>query len=264
MHVDVDAPPHVLDDVLGLRLADPPDGWRQRPDMDPVGTRGFRASIVGRARFVEDLVVDRLAGGVEQYVVLGAGLDTFAERRPDVAGRLRVFEIDQPGTQAWKRRRLVEVGLGVPDHLRFVPVDFERGDSWWGRLAASGFDATRPAVVAATGVTMYLSRESTADLLRQLAGLAAGSTVVMTFLLPPELLDAGDRAGLEASAKGARASGTPFVSFYTPDEIVAMATAAGFASVQHIASATVADRYFAGRSDGLRPSTGEDYLIVST
>jgi methyltransferase (TIGR00027 family) len=264
MHVEVDAAPHVLEDVLGLRLADPPEGWRQRPDMDPVATRGFRASIVGRARFVEDLVVDRLTAGVEQYVVLGAGLDTFAQRRQDLGDRLRVFEIDQPGTQAWKRRRLVELGLGVPHHLRFVPVDFERGDSWWDRVRAAGFDATRPAVVAATGVTMYLSRETTVDLLRQLAGLATGSTVVMTFLLPPELLDGGDRAGLEASAKGARASGTPFVSFYTPDEMVAMAAAAGFATTEHVPSTTVAERYFDGRPDGLRPSTGEDYLIAST
>src|SRR5919204_851906 len=104
LHVQVDAPPHVLEDEIGLQLAAPEDGWRARPDMDPDGTRGFRASIVARARFVEDLVAEQADAGVAQYVIMGAGLDTFAERRPNLGARLRVFEIDQPATQSWKRR----------------------------------------------------------------------------------------------------------------------------------------------------------------
>src|SRR3954451_10352372 len=147
LHVEVDAPPHVLEDTIGLRLAAPDDGWRQRGDMHPEGTRLFRASIVARARFIEDLVVEQLARGVGQYVLLGAGLDTFVQRRPEVASRLSVFEIDQPGTQAWKRQRLVETGYGVPASLKLVPVDFEAGESWRQKLLAAGFDAGRPAVV---------------------------------------------------------------------------------------------------------------------
>src|ERR1700722_14159113 len=96
MPVLVDPPPHVLEDEVGLRLAAPDDGWRQRPDMDPDGTRWFRASIVARARFVGDLVAQQAAQGVTQYVILGAGLDPFAQRRPELASRLRVFEVDQP------------------------------------------------------------------------------------------------------------------------------------------------------------------------
>ena len=115
LHVEVDAPPHVLEDEIGLRLANPPDGWRGRPDMDPVFTSGFRASIVVRARFIEDLVAEQAGHGTTQYVLLGAGLDTFAQRRPDLAARLRVFEVDQPGTQAWKRQRLIELGYGLPE-----------------------------------------------------------------------------------------------------------------------------------------------------
>ncbi len=153
MHVQVDPPPHVLEDEVGLRLAAPDDGWRQRPDMDPEGTRWFRAGIVARARFVEDLVAEQAAHGVTQYVILGAGLDTFAQRRPELASRLRVFEVDQPGPQAWKRRRLIELGFGVPEWLRLVPVDFERGGSWWDQLVAADFDPARPAVVVSTGVT---------------------------------------------------------------------------------------------------------------
>ncbi len=109
LHVEVDSAPHVFEDEVGLKLAAPDDGWRSRPDMSPF-TRPFRASIVARARFIEDLVAEQAARGVGQYVILGAGLDTFAQRRPELASRLLVFEIDPPGPQAWKRQRLVNLG----------------------------------------------------------------------------------------------------------------------------------------------------------
>src|SRR5271168_3942914 len=114
MHVQVDPAPHVLEDEIGLRLVAPDDGWGRRPDMDPIASRPFRASVVARARFIEDLVVEQAGLGVKQYVILGAGLDTFAQRRPEIASGMRIFEVDQPGPQAWKRRRLRESGLGVP------------------------------------------------------------------------------------------------------------------------------------------------------
>src|SRR5215813_9043405 len=140
LHTEVDAPPHVFEDEVGLKLAAPDEGWRDRPDMSPF-TRPFRASIVARARFIEDLVTEDAARGVDQYVILGAGLDTFAQRRPELASRMLVFEIDQGDSQVWKRQRLIDPGFGVPEYLRFVPVDFETGEEWWDRLATSGFDA---------------------------------------------------------------------------------------------------------------------------
>ncbi|MGA8458511.1 MAG: class I SAM-dependent methyltransferase [Streptosporangiaceae bacterium] len=264
LHVEIDPPPHVLEDEIGLQMVAPDDGWRARPDMDPPGTRGFRASIVARARFIEDLVAEQGGRGVTQYILLGAGLDTFAQRRPEIASRMRVFEVDQPGPQAWKRQRLTELGFGVPDWLRLVPVNFEQNGSWWQELAVAGFDPGRPAVVASTGVSMYLSKDATAATLRQLAGLAPGSTLAMTFLLPRDLLDDADRAGLQAADQGARASGTPFVSFYAPQEMLAMAREAGFADARHVSGASLGERYFAGRSDGLRPSSGEDFLVAAT
>jgi O-methyltransferase involved in polyketide biosynthesis len=103
IHVQADPPPHVLEDEIGLRLAAPDNGWRSRPDMDPQGTSLFRASIVARARFIEDLVVEQAGRGVAQYVILGAGLDTFAQRRPEIASRLRIFEgrpARSPGVEA--------------------------------------------------------------------------------------------------------------------------------------------------------------------
>ncbi|GAA5131112.1 class I SAM-dependent methyltransferase [Pseudonocardia adelaidensis] len=261
MHLQVDPPPHVLADGIGLRLADPGEGWRDRPDMDPRATAGFRAGVVARSRFIEDLVLER---GADQYVILGAGLDTFAQRTSARAPHVRVFEVDQPGPQAWKRRRLVELGYGVPDHLRLVPVDLEAGDDWWARLAAAGFDPTRPAVVASAGVSMYLTKDATAATLRRLAGLAPGSTLVMTFQLPTELLDAGDRPMRQAVENAARASGTPFVSMYPPGEMMALAREAGFPGVRHVPGTSYAERYFSGRSDGLRPPSGEDLLIATT
>ena len=263
LHVEADPPPHVFEDTVGLRLVAPDDDWRSRPDMSPF-TRPFRASILARARFIEDLVAEQLARGVGQYVILGAGLDTFVQRRPELASRMRVFEIDQPGPQAWKRQRLLDLGFGIPSFLRLVPVDFEAGDAWWKRLAEAGFDSKRPAVVASTGVSMYLTRDANAATLRDVASLAPGSTLAMSFMLPIEMTDPEVRPGIERAAAGARANGTPFISFFTPKEMLAMAREAGFRAVQHVSAAALAERYFSGRTDGLRPPNNSEELLVAT
>lgn len=264
MHVRMDAPPHVLEDEIGLQLVAPDEAWRDRPDMNPDGTRYFRASIIARARFIEDLVAEQVKRGVAQYVILGAGIDTFAQRKPELASRLRIFEVDKPGPQKWKQQRLVELGFGIPEYLQFVPVDFEAGDSWWDRLLAAGFDAAKPTVVASTGVSMYLSGEAIVATLRQVAALAAGSTLAMTFLLPLELADPDIRPWLELAEKGARASGTPFISFFTPAAIVALALDAGFRKAHHVSAATLTQQYFANRTDGLRPPNNAEELLVAT
>jgi methyltransferase (TIGR00027 family) len=227
-------------------------------------TRPFRASIVARARFVEDLLEERANQGVSQYVILGAGLDTFAQRRPELASRLQVFEIDQPGPQAWKRQRLVELGFGIPPYLHLVPVDFERGDAWLERLADAGYDAKRRTLVASTGVSMYLTREAISATLRQITTLAPGSTLVMSFMLPIELVEPEIRPGVEAAARGARANGTPFISFFTPEEMLTLARDAGFGDVRHVSSAHLAERYFSNRTDGLRPPYNAEELLVAT
>jgi methyltransferase (TIGR00027 family) len=263
LHVKVDPPPHVLEDEIGLQLAAPDEGWRDRPDMDPRFTRPFRASIVGRARFIEDLVLEEARRGVGQYVILGAGLDTFAQRRPQIASGLRVFEVDRPGPQAWKREQLRKLGLGVPESLRFVPVDFESGASWREALVGAGFDPTRPAVVSSTGVSMYLTREANLATLRDVAGLAKGSTLAMTFLLPIELASEEVRPGLERAVLGARASGTPFLSFFTPTQVLDLAREAGLARGEHVSAAVLTARYFADRSDGLRPPENAEELLVA-
>ncbi|HVY31559.1 MAG TPA: class I SAM-dependent methyltransferase [Polyangiaceae bacterium] len=263
LHVLADAPPHVFEDTVGLQIAAPDEGWRERPDMSPF-TRPFRASIVARARFVEDLVHEQLARGIAQYVILGAGLDTFAQRHRELASRLRVFEIDQPGPQAWKRQRLLELDLTMPELLRLVPVDFEAGDDWTERLRAAGFDAARPAIVASTGVSMYLTHDAIVATLRQVASFATGTTFIMSFMLPLELTDPEVRPGIERAAAGAKAAGTPFISFFTPSAMLALAREAGFKSVEHVSAASLAERYFSDRSDGLRPPNNSEELLVAT
>ncbi|MGN6313907.1 MAG: class I SAM-dependent methyltransferase [Rhodanobacteraceae bacterium] len=263
LHVQADPLPHVFEDEVGLKLAAPDDGWRDRPDMSPF-TRPFRASILARARFIEDLVTEQAAHGVGQYVILGAGLDTFAQRRPELASRMRVFEIDQPGPQEWKRRRLLDLGLGIPPFLRFVPVDFEAGDDWWQRLAGAGFESARPAIVASAGVSMYLTRDAIMATLRRVATLAPGSTLAMSFMLPIEMLEPDIRFAVERAAEGARASGTPFLSFFTPNEMLALAREAGFREARHVSAAMLAERYFANRTDGLRPPANSEEMLVAT
>jgi methyltransferase (TIGR00027 family) len=263
LHLEVDAPPHVLDDRIGLQLAAPDPDWRRRPDMNEYATPGVRASIVARARFIDDLVSEQADLGVEQYVLLGAGLDTFAQRRPEIASRITVFEVEQPGPQAWKRQRLTDLGFGVPEWLRLVPVDFET-TSWWDALLANGFDANKPAVVASLGVSMYLTREATAAVLHQGAALSPGSTLAMTFMQPVELVDPEEQVIHRATDAAARAAGTPFISYYSPDDILAIARDIGFASARHVTAADYTRRYFADRTDGLKPFTTEELLVATT
>jgi len=263
LHVLLDPAPHVFSDEIGARIVGERD-WQSRGDMKPDFSKSMRASIVGRARFIEDLVEDELSHGVTQYVILGAGLDTFAFRRSDLAARMQVFEVDQPGPQKWKQLRLGELGMVAPPSLHFVPVDFEAGESWWDLLLASGFEASKPAVIVSTGVSMYLSREANEATLRQISRLAPGSTFAMTFMLALDLLPAPERAVMEFVMARARESGTPFVSLFTPDEIIAMAKSCGFKDARFVSAGDIFNRYFASRSDGLNAGTAEAFLIAKT
>lgn len=264
MHVQVDAKPHVITDEVGLKLIAPDSQWRTRGDMHPEGTKIFRASIVARARFIEDLVIDQTRHGVSQYVILGAGLDTFAQRHPDVASKIQIFEVDQPGPQAWKQQRLIELGFGISPGLKFVPVDFEAGMSWWNELIKKGFNPQKPSLIVSTGVSVYLTKEANLATLRQVSVLAPGSTFAMTYLLPMELADPEERTGREMAEKGAKASGTPFISYFAPKEMISLARDAGFRDATTVPASELAQRYFAGRTDGLRPTKSEEILLATT
>lgn len=261
LHVQIDPKPHILSDEIGLKLVEE-EHWRNRPDMNPDFSKSMRASIVGRARFIEDLVEEEAKQGLTQYVILGAGLDTFAQRRPEIAAKLHIFEVDQPGPQAWKKKRLIEIGYSIPDSLHFVPVDFESGQSWWEQLLASSFDIKKPAVVVSTGVSMYLTKEANMATFHQMAKLATGSIFAMTFMLALDLLDPKERATMEFVMKKTEEAGTPFLSLFSPPEILSLSKEARFNKADYISGEDIYQRYFASRSDGLRAGNAEGFLVV--
>jgi methyltransferase (TIGR00027 family) len=254
----------VLDDTIGLELAAPGDGWRDRPDMDLTETRGARATVVARARFLDDLVAAQTNRGIGQYAILGAGLDTLVQRQPQLASHLTIHEVDQPAPQTWKRARLTELGYGIPNSLHLIPVDFEAGDDWWQHLTTAGFHPGQPAVIASAGVSMYLTQDATVATLRRIAACCPGTALAMTFQLPTTLLDPADRPARRATERGARDAGTPFISYYQPHEILALARQAGFTSIEHVSAADLAEQYFTGRPDGLRPSSAEHLIVATT
>ena len=270
-HVFFDDPPYVLDDMLSIQLADADvlraaqllttDGRLAAVRDDPRAQ--WRGTFVGRARFVEDLVGESLEMGIDQYVILGAGLDTFAQRRPDVVSRLQIFEVDEARTQQWKRDRLRALTLPVPPTLRFVPVDFESGDSWVTAIVTHGFNAARPAVIASTGVTQYISVDAIATTMREAARLASGTTFVCSFVLPVDLIDADERELRAVTEKRTATRGYPWISFYSPEQFLSLARVAGFDDVQHVSAKALNERYCVARSDGLRAVSGE-HLITAT
>jgi O-methyltransferase involved in polyketide biosynthesis len=148
--------------------------------------------------------------------------------------------------------------------LHLIPVDFEAGDSWRDNLVSGGFRIDQPAVVASTGVSLYLTREANQKTLRDIATLAKGTTLAMTFMLPVELMDESDRGPVTAVIERAREAGTPFVSFFAPDEMLSLAREAGFRDVRYVPSRDIIDLYFKDRTDGLRPSSGEVFLVATT
>src|ERR1700729_1990211 len=187
--------PKVLDDPLALRIigTETAQELRSNPKEHHAFSRAFRAFMAARSRYAEDELARAVAQGVTQYVILGAGLDTFAYRNPHPG--LRVFEIDHPATQAWKRGQLQAAGIPIPPSLTFVPIDFEKQTLADG-LARSGLNANAPAFFSWLGVTPYLTREACMTTLSVIAKMSAGSGVVFDFAIDPALLNAGQRQAL--------------------------------------------------------------------
>jgi methyltransferase (TIGR00027 family) len=242
--------PHVLDDPLAVPIvgADAAQISGDRREQHPFG-RAFRAFMAVRSRFAEDELAKAVEHGVGQYVVLGAGLDTFAYRNPHV--RLRVFEVDHPATQEWKRGRLLAAGIAIPSALTFVPVDFERQTLRAG-LEQSGFNFASPAFFSWLGVTPYLTREACMATLSLIAGMPGGSGVAFDFAVDPKLLDLKHRLALWALSARVAAAGEPFQLFFKPDELAPDLKGLGFHEVEILAAEQINARYFSGRADGLR------------
>lgn len=251
-------PPWVLDDQLALPLVGPP--WRAilqlGDDQSPEAKSQTIAGFVTRARYVEDLV---LAERPAQYVVLGAGLDSFAWRRPDLLRTTKVFEVDHPATQQWKRDRAKILALPEdPNHV-FVPVDFEV-ESLEEELAAAGFDLNRPAIFSWIAVSWYLTAEAIRSNLEWVASRPAGSELLMSYALPYDSVDDVGRALLDFIMPVTSDSGEPFQTFFEAAEIEAHVAACGLKIVEHPTRQQLRDRYFPGRADHLIPYSIERLL----
>ena len=242
--------PKVLDDPIAVRLL----GSGFARDLERAShkvARDFRAFMAARSRYVEDQLKDAVSKGVEQYVVLGAGLDTFAYRNPFPS--LRVLEVDFPATQEWKRSMLAEAAIALPTNLVFVPLDFEHKTLAEG-LSDAGFDAARPAFFGWLGVVPYLTLEAFRAAIGTIADMASGSVVSFDYAFPPETLSPPRRLVFDALSARVAAAGEPFQLFFSPEELEAELRRMGFRRIEQIDSEHLNALYFAGRADGLKLS----------
>lgn len=209
---------------------------------------GFTRWVCVRARLPEDVLEQAMAEGVRQYVILGAGLDSFAYRRTDIVPRLRVFEVDHPHTQVWKRARLAELGIAIPAELVYAPIDFERQTLGEG-LRTAGFDFTAPAVFPWLGVTMYLTIEAIAATLRTVAAGPARTRIVLTYDVPCETLGSLGREIRAFLDRIVLEMGEPFISHFQPAEMEALLRRVGFTKVTDFGPSEAIETYFPGRTD---------------
>ena len=227
--------------------------------MHPVA-RDFRAFMAVRSRYVEDQLAKAIADGVTQYVVLGAGLDTFAYRNPFPA--LQVFEVDFPATQEWKRSMLHDAGIDVPERLTFVPLDFEHKGLADG-LVEAGFSSRIAAFFGWLGVVPYLTLDAFRATLQTVSRLPAGAGISFDYAFAPETLSPERRAIFNALSERVAAAGEPFKLFFTPEQMVSELQGAGFREIEQKDSGQLNELYFHDRPDGLRLSDARLGMLVT-
>ena len=251
-HQRFDAP-RVLDDPVALRIIGTDAAARlttQSADHRGRIARAFRAFMVVRSRFAEDELARAMDRGVAQYVILGAGLDTFAYRNPYADARLRIFEVDHPATQDWKRRLLAAAAIPIPSTLTYAPIDFEQHTLADG-LAQVRFDPQVPTFFSWLGVTMYLSQEAVDATLRFTASTPRGGGIAFDYGVAKSRLGWTGRLALRALSRRVAAAGEPFQTLFDPDEIRRRLTSFGFRGITDLGADELNARYFRDRIDGL-------------
>jgi methyltransferase (TIGR00027 family) len=232
-HLIVDGSPVIFADTLAERLlgdqAETLLSYHRNHGSHTV-LSGARTQVTLRSRFAEARVRDGHARGIDQYVILGAGLDSFAYRNTDPG--LRTFEVDHPASQQWKRDRVRDAGLAEPPTLTYVPLDFET-QPLLDALVQAGFDRSAPAAVSWLGVTMYLTTAAIRSTLAELGTLTAGSEIVTDYMVPPELRDEAGAVYADLVSANSAERGEPWLSFFTPDDMTSALAAAGFTEVTH-------------------------------
>lgn len=247
--------PKIFEDPLALPLVglspeaqiDPTQDWLSQEPL----SRVLRASLAARSRFADEALIAAINHGIRQVVILGAGLDTFAYRHAADLTRIRVFEVDHPATQDWKRGRLACARIPIPGTLSFVPMDFERSSLREG-LALAGFDFQQNALFSWLGVSMYLSETAVHRTLALVAELPVDSGIVLDYMIPPDSLGEKGRRIFAALARRVAASGEPFRSFFAPAQLAAKLQAMGLNAIEDLGPEQLDGRYCAGRRDGLR------------
>lgn len=249
-HQLYDAQPLVLDDPIAVSiLGDAHSEELHRPPVRPDRpfSMSLRAFLVARSRYAEDSLARAVAQGVTQYVLLGAGLDTFAHRNP--YPHVRVFEVDHPATQQWKRELLDRNGLPIPRSLTYAPVDFER-QSLSEQLSAAGINSAIPTFFAWLGVVPYLTLEAFRSTIAFIASQPKGSGLALDYSQPRSALPFLEKLAHDSLAARVRLAGEPFQLFFLPAEMAA--ELAAFRNIEDIGSTEINERYFAGRTDGLK------------
>jgi methyltransferase (TIGR00027 family) len=249
VHAESERP--LVADHLALRLAGDAGAtlMAQLTSQLPEASRqSFGLAFAIRTRFVEDAVDGAIQDGIGQYVILGAGLDSFAYRRSDLSGRLKIFEVDRVESQQWKRRRLEEMGAQIPASVAFVPLDAEK-DDLRGGLDQAGFDPSARAIVSAIALTQYLAQPAIERILELVASFAAGSRLVITYVVPAAELSEMAAAGLAWTMSQAAERGEPFLSLFRPVEFHELVMRSGFSRVEEVGSPELLQMYLADRPD---------------
>ena len=253
VHQVLDAEPRILNDPFAVGLVE----GSSRAEIlaapsDSLPPAWFRSIFPLRSRYTEDSLAEAVANGISQYVLLGAGMDTFAYRQPSWAAKLRIFEIDHPESQKVKREHLARRGIAVPANVEFLPIDFERRSLAEG-LAASSLDRRLATFFSSLGVTQYLTKGAIDSTLRFLLEMPRRSELVMEFILPPDSWTPEEAGFLTKVVQMAIEIGEPWLTYFTPDEIFDHLLKVGFSRVSHLTPEDAAARYFVDRQDGLRP-----------
>jgi methyltransferase (TIGR00027 family) len=245
--------PLVFEDPFAMRIIGPDAAAATETKAEGRTSAAFRAFMAVRSRYAEDELRCAVERGVRQYVVLGAGLDTFAWRNP--YSDLRVFEVDFPATQHWKKQRVLNVGMGMPESLTFAPVDFE-SQTLAGGLRAAGFREEQPAYFSWLGVTMYLTSEAFESSVGFIGALPSGGGVTFDYALDRSELGIIERLALDRLGRKVASVGEPFQLFFKSAGLAATMRRMGFLEIEDMGPDELNQRYFRGRADGLRVRGG--------
>lgn len=260
LHCKIDDQPLVFNDPLGEKIVQDPD-WQNRPDMEPEFCKIMRSSIIARSKYVEDYLLNPSTDEIDQYIILGAGLDTFGHRYKNKEKAIKIFEVDDESTIIWKKNRLQSIGLEELNNLYYIPINLD-GNNWIEKLIETPFDFSKPTLISSLGLSMYLSKESNVELLKLIFSKFNSSIFIMSYLQSIELLSKTEQETMKFVMNRTREAGTPFKSLFRPQELLKLATEIGYKNCEIITGEDLYEMYFSDRNDKLNPGNTEHLLVL--